>query len=54
MVRQNIEHLTVRFPRTSSVAVTRTLTLAITSVEPNLLLSLVRFFSCSTFFVTGA
>ena len=49
-----MEPLTLRFPDTSFVAVTRTVTLAITSVELNLLLSLVRFSSRSTFSATGS
>ena len=48
------ELLTVRFCDTSSVALTNTLTLAATSVEPNTLLSLVRFSSCTIFFAIGS
>ena len=48
------ELLTVRFCDTSSVALTNTLTLATTSVEPNTLLSLVRFSSCTIFFAIGS
>ena len=46
--------LTVRFCDTSSIAVNSTLMLAVTSVEPNALLSCVSFSSCVNFSVTGS
>ena len=45
---------TVKFPETSSVAVVNTVTLAATSVAPNLLVFLVRSCNCSTFSAIGS